>query len=135
MIMRSIVLLCSSPDFYLLRPPSNRVEGCLFYIFAVNERMSREYCQKCGEILLKETSLYFPTRINILCYSCPEWYDSIECKDAEDAKLKCAQYWSLVHKSGQVTSAQQKKKRRRRRPSERIPAKTLTAEGSSEEIL
>lgn len=77
--------------------------------------MQREYCPQCGEIMVKETSLYYLNKVNTLCYSCYHWYVSKEYKDIEEAKKICADYWFLVFKQKPVTTVELKEKLRRKK--------------------
>ena len=72
----------------------------------------REYCPDCGEIMVKEMSLYFPKSVNTLCYSCQFWYKNEEYKDETEANQMCIDYWRLVFKVIPVTSAELKINRR-----------------------
>lgn len=75
---------------------------------------TREYCKECGEILVKEPSIYFSRVVNVLCHSCQLWHDRVECESDEEARKICSEYWVLVFKKKPVTTAELKPGRRRR---------------------
>ena len=76
---------------------------------------NREYCIDCDEVLFKEPSIYFPKRVNVLCYKCRKIFASFEYENDEEAKEMCAEYWKLMFKIKPVTTAQTKTKTRRKK--------------------
>ena len=75
----------------------------------------RRYCKHCGQVLVMETSLYYLNFVNVLCYNCNGWEETIEAQNHEEAQKMCADYWMLIHKTRPVTSAQLKEGQQRRR--------------------
>lgn len=82
------------------------------------EAQKRDYCKECGEILVKEPSIYFSRVVNLLCHTCQIWYDRVECEDDDAARKICSEYWLMVFKKKPVTSVEFRPSRRRRRRAE-----------------
>lgn len=75
--------------------------------------IKREYCNFCGDILLKEKSIYFPDIILTICYKC-KFLLKIEKYDEQKKALDiCKKYWLAVHGEKPVTSAEKKTGQRR----------------------
>lgn len=80
------------------------------------DERKREYCENCGEIVVKEPSVYFPNIMNTMCYACHTWNSSSTCEDEEEVRKKCSEYYMLVFKPKPVTSAELPKHRRKKKP-------------------
>ena len=87
----------------------------------------KDYCKRCGEVLVYEPSIYFENCINRICYLCKKIYlkeyipEMIEERTDKGEIVKkqpksrielCAEYWNLICPTYSVSSAVIKRQRR-----------------------
>jgi ssDNA-binding Zn-finger/Zn-ribbon topoisomerase 1 len=67
-----------------------------FCLYSNKEEMKLS-CPTCGELLLKEKSLYHLNLVNLICYHCPKLIKCIQVKDEAQATLECLEYFYEVY--------------------------------------
>lgn len=76
----------------------------------------KEYCEDCGNILVKEPSVYYPGQLNTLCYGCQNWAKTETFESEEKAKEIAIQCFNEVYKKKSIGGAVLKQRRSRAAP-------------------